>query len=578
MISTGLLWLDHEFVVNTISSFLDRFETTIDYWRKEYGSLLREHQDLSAKQRTEKFSPQDQNRMGAISMKLDNMREGDKDFYSYRYLASRGFLPNYGFPSSSIVLSFNDSSDEIVRNDVIALTEFAPGNTIYFKGNKYQIAYARPKTQKHKPIRDHLIVCENCSAVLIGERAITTSVCNKCGFALAGRHPNSNAMRIPDMLAVKRTRITSDEEERQRRGYAITPHYEIGNNANSYTISGTDNEQMVIRYEHNGKLVYLNMGSKRDEADGQEGGFNLCSACNRWLFGEDRIEDHLKSESLTKCPKNGTIDDIIKNIVFFTEGLHDVVTITIPPREDLANSQAENFYTSIKEGLVQGIEVALNLDEGEMDGFISRVKSDPGKIDVIFFEVAQGGTGALKSLFIKSRFEQIISTTLELLHDGEAAGGCQKSCYDCLLNFYNQREHEQYDRNLILPFLRRFSQVKIQKNVQMLDEQKYNELINLCESKFEKETLMEIINRGLPLPDNAQKIIYEGDKPIAKADFFYKSKNIVVFVDGEAHENDYVSLDDERRRKVLESLGYRIFSVHYSNTEDGMGKLQRALE
>ena len=42
-----------------------------------------------------------------------------------------------------------------------------------------------------------------------------------------------------------------------------------------------------------------------------------------------------------------------------------------------------------------------------------------------------------------------------------------------------------------------------------------------CESQLEKQVLLKINELGLKLPDEAQKVIYEGDAPVARADFFY---------------------------------------------------------
>ena len=173
-------WFTEEFAKNTINSFPEHFENALEYWRKEYATLDREHQDLSAKNRKEGPSSQDRNRIMAIEQKLKNMREGQKDFYIYRYLSARGFLPNYGFPSSNIVLSLSEVDDEIQRDNVIALSEFAPGNTIYFRGAKYVVTYARPKVREQKPVREYLLVCPNCSNVLRGDNAKTAAACPKC--------------------------------------------------------------------------------------------------------------------------------------------------------------------------------------------------------------------------------------------------------------------------------------------------------------------------------------------------------------------------------------------------------------
>lgn len=569
-------WLDDAFIANEIRSFVIKLEFTFDYWRKEYESLQHEHLDLSAKQRKKKFLKQDSNRMASISMKLENMREGEKDFYTYRYLASKGFLPNYGFPSSTMTLSFNDSSEEINRNNNIALSEFAPGNTVYYRANKYLISYARPTTEKQKPVREHIIVCDNCSAILIGKKAITASVCNKCEQPFDLNHPNSNAMRMPDMLAIKRNRITSDEEERIRRGYILSTHYQMGERGESFLVTGTDDLRMLLKYEHNGRLVNLNSGTSRDEEDGQENGFNLCSACMRWLYDEDRIEKHLDLEGQFRCPKNATEADVIKGIVLFTDGYHDVVTINLPEVKDVEPQSNEGFFFTLKESILRGIQVALNLDESEIRGFISVRKEDPSRRDIVLYETAEGGTGALKSLVNKNRFEEIISSALELIH-GNENDGCTRACYECLLSFHNQREHEQYDRNLILPILSKFRNIKITRIPEIKDEERLQALLLKCDSQFEKETLYQIANKGLPIPDEVQKIIHDGDRPIAKVDFYYKDKNAVVFVDGEVHDKDYVTKDDDIKRNELRSLGYRIFLIHYKDPFEGLEKLEKSL-
>jgi len=88
-----------------------------------------------------------------------------------------------------------------------------------------------------------------------------------------------------------------------------------------------------------------------------------------------------------------------------------------------------------------------------------------------------------------------------------------------------------------------------------------NALLEECESQLEKDTLYRIRNEQLPLPTEAQKLIYDGDEPIARPDFFYEESNLCVFVDGPVHERDYVSADDSRKRDRLRSLGYRVIGL-----------------
>jgi len=220
-------WFNDEFIGKEIDNFMEKLDKAFEYWRREYGNLFHEAEDISHKALKSKPDKEIQDRRKAIEAKLENMRSGEKEFYTYRYLGTQGFLPNYGFPSSSTVLSFYTSEDEIQRDKVLAIREFAPGNSIYFKNNRYLVSFARPRTEKQRPVREKLIICSECDTALLGERANQASACPRCGKSFVGLHPNPNAMQMPDMLATLRSRITSDEEERTRLGYAISTHYDL---------------------------------------------------------------------------------------------------------------------------------------------------------------------------------------------------------------------------------------------------------------------------------------------------------------------------------------------------------------
>jgi very-short-patch-repair endonuclease len=99
-----------------------------------------------------------------------------------------------------------------------------------------------------------------------------------------------------------------------------------------------------------------------------------------------------------------------------------------------------------------------------------------------------------------------------------------------------------------------------------------------CASEFEKEVLYEIYKRGLVLPDKVNKTIFDKNIPIAQADFFFTKKNIVLFIDGEPHNKEYVIKADEKKRRELANLGYRVHSIHYSRALEDMQKLSVILE
>ena len=108
-------------------------------------------------------------------------------------------------------------------------------------------------------------------------------------------------------------------------------------------------------------------------------------------------------------------------------------------------------------------------------------------------------------------------------------------------------------------------------------QQKLDDLLQACDSELERTVLRKIADEGLPLPDEAQHIIYDKDVRIAKPDFYYKQQNIALFVDGPVHDQDYSKRDDEEKRKKMRALGYRVFAVHHLDVESGITKLREAL-
>ena len=87
--------------------------------------------------------------------------------------------------------------------------------------------------------------------------------------------------------------------------------------------------------------------------------------------------------------------------------------------------------------------------------------------------------------------------------------------------------------------------------------------------------LEQIWERGLPLPSDAQRTIYNKEgTPVASADFFYETRKLAVFVDGPPHDKDYVASADKEKRKMLKSLGYRVLAIDHKKMEDDLETLK----
>jgi len=551
-------WFNDDFLDYVIVDFVNELDSTFNYWRDEYGNLLKEHRRLSLRAKKERLDKSAKIRRDAIENKLNAMREGNKDFNTHIYLGSQGFLPRYGFPLTYNTLTLNDSDDEIRRDKLFAIQEFAPGNTIYFKGRKYSVKRARPRIEEETPF-EPVLICPECDYILLGEKAQSSPVCPNCGVSFEEEHPNMNGMEFPDMYAIGRQNITSDEEERVRLGYDVVLYYDMGERTEDYIVK-SENSAFEAKYEHNGSIIKVNKGARKDRE-----GFVFCSACNEWLSGE-KAEKHTE-EGRYKCYRNATEEDIIRGVYLFAKGYHDVVNLDIPLPEDIPEGDEEAFYVSVKESILQGMQISLNVEEDEIKALTVQDPNEEGHYRIVIFEKAEGGVGVVKALKDRHRLKEILKQARIILHEGEE--GCQKACYECLLSYYNQGEHELLDRRYALKFLRNFKDLEIEREKQT---DKLKELLESCESDFEKEVLYRIEKLNLPIPDEAQKVISDKEGvPIARPDFFYQP-NIAVFVDGAPHRMKHVSEADEAKRDKLRALGYTVVSIKTVEETDELEK------
>jgi len=244
-----------------------------------------------------------------------------------------------------------------------------------------------------------------------------------------------------------------------------------------------------------------------------------------------------------------------------------VITIDCDLPGEIDSEYSEGFYQTLSQTIIQGLQIKMNIDVGEVETFLMTNPEREGTFRIVLYEGAEGGAGFLSSLQETTEVHEVVRLAREILHefDPEEAK-CDRACYSCLCNYYNQSVHEILDRNLVLPFLARIERSKLIKVEPSPD--RYDELSKRCESLLERSVLDAIKSRKLPLPTEAQKTLYEGDAPIAQADFYYEEDRLAVFVDGPDHDKDYVKDSDKKKRQKLDELGYRVFVVRFDEDQN----------
>lgn len=173
---------------------------------------------------------------------------------------------------------------------------------------------------------------------------------------------------------------------------------------------------------------------------------------------------------------------------------------------------------------------------------------------MVLVEGQEGGLGALAALAawpgqeMPHPLHRLAQTALRLMHEGEE--GCERACYECLMDYANQPDHALLDRNLVLPFFRWLQEAQFAPEE---DGEHLEQLLKACESELERRWLREAKRRGFPLPEEAQHRFPAGDT-FTRFDFFYRV-GVGVYVDGPSHQDPERAQLDRRLREALALQG-----------------------
>lgn len=582
-------WFTDKYIEDIVDMFVTDLDDAFNPFRKDFIDLNNELHDVGLQIRNHNLDHKKKQtykaRRESIESKIDKMQSGSDEYATYSYLSQQGFIPNYGFPTLTTILSLRQrkgrEDKDLVRDQSKALREYAPGNSIYYRGTRYVVKEARIKTLNNKIESSKLLICENCGVAYLDADIIAScGCCQYCGADLSDNTIFNNAITMLDQRAIENNGITSDEEERYRLGYNISSHYKRSNKISNHSVMNGTDVLMSIGYDHDGKILEVNEGPVSKNEDNDVNGFILCAACNRWITSKNQLKEHLDDKNSNKCWKGAKQDDIVENIVLYTESKHDVVSIDCEPPADIGEDDYYSFYVSLSEAIMQSLQITMNIDVDELQSFLMPHPDDEKRHVIIIYESAEGGAGILKALTGTSTFRAVMKEGRKILHENDPAGkACIKACYLCLCNYYNQRVHDHLDRNLVLPTLQLLSGSDVQKSLVDVTNKKYSYLMAKCDSSFEKEVLEAIRAKGVKLPDDAQYLIVVDRVGIAKPDFVYtEGRSIAIFVDGPDHDKESVKKDDEAKRQTLDLSGWLVFVIRYDdNIEAKMAELKRII-
>ncbi|MCX7824272.1 MAG: DEAD/DEAH box helicase [Verrucomicrobiae bacterium] len=557
-----------------VDGFAEDFDHAFERFRDEYIRLQDERRELDAKSAHQGITKEDEIRRKAVVERLADMREGKGDFYTYRYLGNVGFLPNYAFPRRATMVYFTDRKESIARHPAIALREFAPLNTIYYRRQRYQVVRAQPRARGQAHHWSRLKLCA-CGHFFMDDQIAQAAACPLCRSNLMGTHTYERVFELPDMVARRIGRTSADEEERSRRGFIVLPCYRPDPQAVSWTLKAGEREVATVSYSKRGELLLVNQGARAAD----EVGFRYCEKCRAWILGDDTEQDHVDPNSGGRCPAGAEATDIHREVLLCHKGHHDFLLIELAVA---GNQDAERFGWSLLYALSYGFQVAFSADESEVGGHVFSVPGGAPRIRLLLYEQDEGGAGLLRNLVGHSAWQRMATRALEIVHVDPATGqdmdgACDTACYDCLLSFYNQQHHRHLDRRVVVQALRQLLQIE---PFQMAEPDGGTTWDQFRAAAIGAEpTVVDALQaRNFPLPERQHEIIRDTEGvPVAEADLLYRNK-IVVWVQGAPHQQPHLQHRDEDQKRRLKALGYRVVEIWPDHLDDGLRDLAQRLD
>ena len=458
-------WMNEpdEFVAQVAQHAPLEFNHAFDRWRELYNSARTQLLEANARSEITGLSGADRRRIKAAQMQASDqiaiLEQGratnGSDFYSYRYLATEGFLPGYNFPRLPLyafIPGEGKTGSFLQRARFLAISEFGPRSLIYHEGRAYRVMKAKlpPEVRTgdgtELATRD-IYICSNCGACHDSE----VERCHACNSPMAGEVPVQRTLRIDNVEAAPAERITANDEERVRQGFDIQTVFSWpkreGRVQTSEADFRCDNVSIFnLQYANSAEISRINKGLKR-RANQTVFGFSIDPRSGYWRKSEDEDPDVDVPPDVVKPVRIVPIVRDHKNALLFrfTEPM------AYEPRT----------IVTVQHALMRGIEVVFQLEEGEVLG--EPLPARDSRRAILAYEATEGGAGVLSRLIEDSQaLGKVAREALTLMHfekvDAAIAAGdaklllsregeaCIRGCYRCLLSYFNQPDHELIDR------------------------------------------------------------------------------------------------------------------------------------
>jgi ATP-dependent helicase YprA (DUF1998 family) len=563
LISSG--WYTESWIESVTSKIQRSFEAACNRWRNLYESAYKQYKTqhkVTLDMSKSEAARRDAKRLMLEALsQLDLLRESNNvmqsDFYSYRYFASEGFLPGYNFPRLPLSAYIparkrkNDKDEFLSRARFLAISEFGPRNIIYHEGVKYTISKAILPANRSEdgalPLTS-IKVCRKCGCSHPESEGTIYDICVYCGEPLT--EDIKNLFRLQNVAVQRRERISSEEEERTKMGYDLVTTFKFNEiqgkqQSRIAEVNYEDKQMFKLTYGHAAELWRINKGWKRNKSTG----FVIDAERGLWAKNENDDKDDIVNMS----------NHVSRVIPFVSDHRN---CLLIEPNFDCDI----RFMASLQSAIKSAIQVQFQLEDSELSA--EPLPSKDNRKVIMLYESAEGGAGVLRRLVEEPEaLNKVAMSALEICHFDPLTGenkfkhprskeSCEAACYDCLLNYGNQTDHELMDRFVIKDCMLKLTEATIKATPSAMSWNEHvDHLKSLCDSELEKAWIDFIITNNGRLPSAAQKLIAECS---TKPDFMYEEKHVAVYIDGLSHDFPDRQSRDREKEELLEDYGYQV--------------------
>lgn len=484
----GSAWFTPDYVRQVIDNAAQAFSGALERWRVLFDAtrqqmdmadrIVKSHTASHMERQNAQRRYGDAARQYAVLLKSGNGQ--NNDFYTYRYLASQGFLPGYNFPRLPLMAwiparggqAVNGKDDEgsmVSRPRFLALSEFGPRSLIYHQGRMYRVVRAKLNVGNTDHISGNSqlatiasLVCSQCGYGHLGEPGGEQPLVNRCENcdALLTEHDWVRELyRIETVETVATERISINDEERQRQGFELQTTYRFLPGPDGRiqqqraTIQQGEDVLGELTYAPAAQIWRINRGWRRCK-DKEQLGFYINPITGTWSKQDapDAEDDQGSDDALLEKVPN-------QRIVPFVED-HRNLLIFAP-----VHALSLEAMATLQAALKRGIEMTFQIEESEL--VVEPLPKSDERRALLFYEAAEGGAGVLTRLANnRDDLALVASNALQLIHyrkpqssiwtlddlpsleQTDALGNhqCEAGCYQCLLSYFNQPDHEHINR------------------------------------------------------------------------------------------------------------------------------------